>query len=678
MNEKVNMDIQYVKGVGEVRSKRFRRLGVDTLMALLRFYPRAYEDWSHIYTIFDAPEGETCCVDGVVAYPPEEKRISGGRLLVKTAATDGDNLLYLLFFNNRYVADALREGESYLFYGKIERDPYSGHLQMISPQYRKKGLTPPVMQPIYHQTEKLSSKTIANCVRAALQAAGGDIEETLPLSLLQKYRLLPLREALERIHFPRNEADVEASRRRLAFEELLTLELGLLGQRGKEKKGYVIQDHSAAFEQLLPFTMTGAQQRAVQTIAKDMADGGVMRRLLQGDVGSGKTAVAASAVFSCVKSGCQAAIMAPTEVLAGQHFRTFLKFFDQTDIRTAVLVGSMNKKSKDAVKKQLEQGHIDCIIGTHALIQKDVVFHKLGLVITDEQHRFGVGQRTALAEKGIDPHLLVMSATPIPRTLGLIIYGDMDISILDELPKGRKPVKTYLVDESYRPRLYRFLEKHFEKGQQGYIICPLVEQGEQESMLMPAEEYYEYLKKEVFPNRRLGLLHGKMKPADKDRVMRQFSEGELDCLIATTVVEVGVDVPNATVMLIENADRFGLSQLHQLRGRVGRGRESSTCVLISSNQNPKTEERLRILCSVTDGFRIADEDLRLRGPGDFFGQRQHGLPELKIADLCEDTRMLRAARTIADEILTEDPALQKEENRPLRQAVAEMFHGTGA
>ena len=678
MNEKVDRDIQYVKGVGEVRAKRFRRLGVDTLMALLRFYPRAYEDWSHIHAMADAPEGEVCCVEGIIAEPPEERRIGGGRLLVKTEATDGETLLRLVFFNNRYAADALREGEAYLFYGKTERDPYSGQRQMISPQYRKKGAAPLSMQPIYHQTDKLPSKTIARCVRAALDTAGDLLPETLPSWMLEKYKLLPLQAALEAIHFPRSEADVAAARRRLAFEELLTLETGLLMQREKEKKGIVIGDYSAAFEALLPFTMTGAQVRAVQTLAADMASGGVMRRLLQGDVGSGKTAVAAAAVYSCVKSGCQAAVMAPTEVLAGQHFRTFLKFFENTEIRTAILSGSMSKKSKDEVKQQLAEGHIDCVIGTHALIQQDVVFHRLGLVITDEQHRFGVGQRAALANKGADPHLLVMSATPIPRTLGLIIYGDMDLSILDELPKGRKPVKTYLVDESYRPRLYRFLEKHFAKGQQGYIICPLVEQGGQESLLMPAEEYYAYLQREVFPDRRLGLLHGKMKPAEKERVMRQFSEGELDCLVATTVVEVGVDVPNATVMLIENADRFGLSQLHQLRGRVGRGQESSTCVLISGSRSPKTQERLAILCATTDGFRIADEDLRLRGPGDFFGQRQHGLPELKIADLCEDTRILRAAREIAEKLLAEDPALQKEENRRLRDAVVEMFRSTGA
>lgn len=673
MNMQWNRDIQYVKGVGEVKARSFRRLGVDTLLALLRFYPRAYEDWSKIYAVADAPEGIPCCVSGVLAFPPETKRLPGNRILVRTALVDGAEVLGIVFFNNKYVVSSLHEGEEYIFFGKVERDSYSGGRQMVSPRFQPKGVSEGYLHPIYRQTEKLNSAAIARCVRHALELSEGQLQETLPDYLLKKYRLLPLREALWGIHFPKSEEEMENARRRLAFEELLTLELGLLARRPDGKPGIVLSHSAKDFTAKLPFTLTGAQKRAIGEISSDLASGGVMRRLLQGDVGSGKTVVAAAAVYSCVKSGYQAALMAPTEVLAGQHFRTFLQFFENSGIRTAILSGSMSKKSKDALKQALLAGEINFVVGTHALIQQDVAFRNLALVITDEQHRFGVGQRTALAEKGTDPHMLVMSATPIPRTLGLIIYGDMDITVLDELPRGRQPVETYLVDASYRPRLYRFLEKHFQSGQQGYIICPLVEEGGAESVLIPAEEYYEYLQKEVFPNRRIGLLHGKMKSAEKDRVMLRFQEGQIDCLVATTVVEVGVDVPNATVMLIENADRFGLSQLHQLRGRIGRGTEKSTCVLISNNQSHDTQERLQIICQSTDGFHIAEEDLRLRGPGDFFGERQHGLPTLKIADLVNDTNMVTAAHQIAEKILQNDASLSLPENAPLQEAVRQMF-----
>ena len=664
-------DIQYVKGVGEGRARLFRRLGIGTVGELLRFYPRAYEDWSRVFSPGDAPEGALCCVRGFLAYPPETRRIAGNRILVKTALVDDGAFLDIVFFNNKYVADKLRQGEEYLFFGKPEKDPYGGGLQMVSPQFQPVSDEGVGLHPIYHQTDRLNTRAIAKCVRTVLDGMG-EIPDPIPQRVVDRYRLLPLRDALEKIHFPQTEADISAARRRLAFEELLLLELGMLASRPAKTGGLHIADHSAAFASLLPFRMTGAQSRAVREIMADLDSGGVMRRLLQGDVGSGKTAVAASVVYSCVKSGFQAAMMAPTEVLAGQHFRTFLNFFDGTDIRVAALSGSMTKKSKDEVKKRLLSGEIDFVVGTHALIEADVEFKNLALVITDEQHRFGVKQRTALAEKGADTHMLVMSATPIPRTLGLIIYGDMDVSVLDELPAGRIPIKTYRVPSSYRPRLYKFLEKHFNAGRQGYIICPMIEEGENAADLIPAEEYYEYLQRQVFPNRRLGLVHGKLKAAEKERTMADFADGKLDLLVSTTVIEVGIDVPNATVMIIENADRFGLSQLHQLRGRVGRGKYESFCVLVSDNQNPETDARLNVMCETNDGFRIADEDLRLRGPGDFFGERQHGLPLLKIADMMNDTAMLVEARKTA-EAITADGGLDKPENRALKAAVNALF-----
>lgn len=668
----IGTDIKFLKGVGDVRAKLFRKLGVGNIAALLRFYPRAYENWSEIYSIENAPEDVYCCIQGTVAFPCEVRRIQGGRLIVRTAIADGPESLNITFFNNKYVASKLNEGEEYIFFGKVEKDRYGRGKQMISPKFQALSASSPALHPMYRQTEKLNSGIIAKCVRNALDSVD-DIGETLPDYLIEKYKLLPLAEALEKIHFPKNENDIADARRRLAFEEFLTLELGLMSMRPETKGGIPIENRSDEFEKMLAFTLTNAQKRCINEIADDMKDGKIMRRLVQGDVGSGKTAVSAAVVYSCVKNGYQAAMMAPTEVLAGQHYRTFLSFFEKTDIKVAVLTGSMTKKSKDEVKKRLVSGEIDFVIGTHALIQSDVEFKNLALVITDEQHRFGVRQRNALAEKGRLAHMLVMSATPIPRTLGLIIYGDMDISVIDELPKGRQPVDTFSVDASFRPRLYKFLEKHFAEGRQGYVICPLVEEGESESELIPAEDYYKYLKEEIFPDRRVGLLHGKMKPLEKDRVMADFSEGKTDLLVATTVVEVGVDVPNATVMIIENADRFGLSQLHQLRGRIGRGEGKSTCVLVSSTSNPETRERLNIIVNSSDGFKIADEDLKLRGPGDFFGFRQHGLPLLKIADITQDSRILYAAKNIAENILNRDPELSLPVNLPLRRAVDELF-----
>ena len=469
------------------------------------------------------------------------------------------------------------------------------------------------------------------------------------------------------------------ARRRLSCEELYVLQTGMMLLRGRNRKqaGCQIQkDCSEGFFSLLPFSPTGAQRRAVKEAIEDMKKPQPMNRLLQGDVGSGKTAVAAAVAHTCAENSFQCAIMAPTEILAAQHYRTFCKLLESTDLRVELLVGSTPAKEKKRIKEGLLSGEINLVIGTHALIQKDVQFRNLGLVVTDEQHRFGVGQRSALGGKGLNPHTLVMSATPIPRTLALIIYGDLDISILDELPAGRQKIETFAIDSSIRQRAYGYVKKHLDEGRQGYIICPLVEESDV-SELKAAEEVAEKLRREDFKGYTVGLLHGKMKAAEKDEVMREFAAGNIQLLVSTTVVEVGVDVPNSVIMVIENAERFGLSQLHQLRGRVGRGEHKSTCILISDAKGKTAQHRLKTMCKTTTGFEIADEDLKLRGPGDFFGARQHGLPEMKIADLSSDMELLKQAQRAAKETLDLDPALRSEKNAPLKRAVLELYETVG-
>ncbi len=667
-----DVHIQYLKGVGPARAKLFHKLGIDTVGALLHFFPRTYENWKDTVSILEAAPDRQVCIKAIVAQKPEEHRTAGGRLLTKTEATDGSWVMTLTFFNNRYVKNQLEEGQEYLFFGKIQDSIYGGR-EMLSPRFVKaEGGTG--LHPIYHQTESLNAKAIAKCVRTALDTFPDLLQESLPESVLKKYRLLGLREAVEKIHFPQSEDDINAARRRLIYEELLVLQLGLLRIRSdkNESEAPAMQtDFTREFISLLPFTPTAAQARAIAECAADMQKNKPMNRLLQGDVGAGKTAVAAALVYSAAKNGCQAAVMAPTEVLAEQHANTFSAFFKGTDLRCALLTGTVPAAQKRQIKAALKAGEIDLLVGTHAILQSDVEFANLGLVVTDEQHRFGVEQRAALRSKGNTPHTLVMSATPIPRTVALVIYGDLDISILDELPKGRKPILTYAVDTSYRPRLYKFIKKHIDDGGQGYIVCPLVEEGETDRV--SAQVLYEKLAANEFKNYRVGLLHGKIKPKEKEEIMRRFSSGEIQLLICTVVVEVGIDVPNASVMLIENAECFGLSQLHQLRGRIGRGQRQSHCVLVSDAKNDVSQRRFRILCDTNDGFRIADEDLQLRGPGDFFGARQHGLPSLKIADLTTDSRILHTAQSDAKHILSEDPLLEKQENKGLQAAVGALF-----
>ena len=667
-----NTDIKYLKGVGSVRAESFKKLSVDTVGALLRNYPRNYEDWNKIYPIREAPIGENCCVKAIVSQAPVKVKIPGGRLLTKTTVTDGFGLLNITFFNNKYISNMLKEGEEYYFFGKIGINRYSAR-EMVSPTFRAETKDTGII-PIYQQSGTLNSKTIEKCVRQALGEIG-EIPEFLPEGVISENSLCSLDYAIRNIHFPESYEALERARNRLIFDELFALQLGLLSIKSLNSENItdcvVKLDKTEEFCRLLPFEMTRAQKKAVGEAIDDMRKTEPMNRLLQGDVGSGKTAVAAALVYTAAANGFQSAMMAPTEVLAEQHYRTFQRLFGGTDIKVCLLTGSMKQGEKRVIKEKLESGEIDFAIGTHALIQQDVGFARLGLVITDEQHRFGVNQRTSLLQKGNNPHVYVMSATPIPRTLAMIIYGDLNVSVLDELPAGRQAVETYRVGQEYHERIYKYIKKHLDAGRQGYIVCPLIEEGD--SDIVPAEEYYKILSAGAFSDYRVGLLHGKMKPAEKDRIMRDFAAGAIQLLVSTVVIEVGVDVPNACIMVIENAERFGLSQLHQLRGRIGRGTEKSTCILVSDAQNEEAKQRFDILCETTDGFKIADVDLKMRGPGDFFGKRQHGLPRLALADILSDTRLLFQAQKSAAGIIADDRSLSKPENARLRRQVETMF-----
>lgn len=671
--------VQYLKGVGEHRAALFDRLGVRTVGDLLRHYPRGYEDWSAPLSIDEAPFGEPCCVCASLVGEVKEHRVRPGMVLYRCLMTDGRSRLQVTLFNNRFLAQKLRRGRDYLLYGQVAG---TYHLrEMASPQIEEAALGKRI-RPLYPQTEGLPSRTIEKAVSAAMEGLGAALDqEILPPTLLREYELCPRGEALRAIHFPAGQEQLDRARRRLVFEELLLLQLGLLRLKGRargETAAVIETDYTDEFARLLPFSLTGAQRRAIGDCVADLRRGRPMSRLIQGDVGSGKTAVAAGVAYTLVRSGWQVAMMAPTEILAEQHRASLSRLLAPAKIPVGLLTGSLPAAEKREVRAGLRDGSLPLVVGTHALLSEGVQFDRLGLVITDEQHRFGVGQRAALAAKGENPHLLVMSATPIPRTLALIVYGDLDISVLNELPPGRQPVATYAVGSDKRERAYAYIRKHIDEGRQAYIVCPLVEeQEESDSALQAATTYLRQLQNGPFAGYSLGLLHGRMKSAEKEAVMAAFARGEISVLVATTVIEVGVDVPNAVLILIENAERFGLAQLHQLRGRVGRGRYASTCILISDARNEEARRRLRVMCETNDGFRIADEDLRLRGPGDFFGNRQHGLPHLKLASLSDDMGLFRQAQAAAAALVGADPLLSLPEHGALAQAVNELFAGVG-
>lgn len=663
-------DIRFLKGVGEKRAELLQKKGIDTVGALLRFYPRAYLDWQNITPISECLEGENVCVRAEIISPVKTVNIRRGMTLYKFAAADDSGVIEVTLFNRKYLAENLRQGRSYLFYGKLG---YGITLrQMSSPEIMPAEYMG--IEPVYAATEGLSSKTIEKIMKNALVYADG-MADVIPESIREKNRLCDFKTALKSIHFPLERQALESAKRRLVFEELFVLQTGLmfLKRRKRELAGCTVKKNLLEeFKKTLSFKLTGAQERVINDCLFDMMSPRPMNRLIQGDVGSGKTAVAAALMYISAGNGFQSALMAPTELLAEQHFKTLCKITANSGIKCALLTGSLTKRQKDEVKAGLKSGEIKVAVGTHALLTDDVEFENLGLVVTDEQHRFGVGQRGRLSAKGNNPHTLVMSATPIPRTLGLIIYGDLDISIIDEYPAGRQKIATYCVDSSYNARVYNYIKKFIAEGRQAYIVCPLVDENEALG-IKSASEYFKELSENQFKNYTVGLLHGKMKPKDKENVMRRFAAGEIQLLISTTVIEVGIDVPNAALMVIENAERFGLSQLHQLRGRIGRGEYSSACILISDVKSGDTKRRLDVIKNNTDGFKIADEDLKLRGPGDFLGSRQHGLPDMKIADIFADRETLHLAGKEAEELIKRDPALHDPENSGLRTEIAALF-----
>ena len=670
--------VRYLKGVGPKTAERFEKLGILTLSDLLCHYPRRYLDFSKPYSIAEAPADTECVVKAEVFAKPGGRILPGGRRMERITAGDDVSSLEITWFNNPYAAQKLELGQEYYFQGIVT----GGMLrrQMVNPQVRTDAqVKSSPFEAVYPQTEGLTSSAIAKCVRQLLPHAEL-LPDPLPSEMLKKYRLLSKADAVRAIHCPATEEEAFAARRRLIYEELLVLQLGIgrMKNHGAASTGAPMKKADASpFWESLSFSPTGAQRRAVEEILTDMSGETSMNRLLQGDVGSGKTLVAAAAIWACIRAGYQAALLAPTEILASQHAENLNRLLSPFGMRVALLTGGMKAAARRTTLAAIRDDEADLIVGTHAILSEGVEFARLGLAVVDEQHRFGVRQRGLLAEKAANPHLLVMSATPIPRTLGLLMYGDLDISILDELPPGRKPVKTRCITGKKRADLYGFLDREIDSGRQAYIVCPAIEDAGG-SGLNAVKSYYEDIAKVYLPDRRVGLMHGKLKPKEKAEVMDDFKSGRLDALVSTTVIEVGVDVPNATVMVIENAERYGLSALHQLRGRVGRGAAESWCFLVSDNASESVQKRLKFLCSTSDGFAVAQYDLETRGPGDFFGSRQHGLPTLQIADLMNDTRTLHAAQSEAVALLAEDPLLERPEHALLARQVEQMFDKAGA
>jgi len=667
--------VTILKGVGAARAKQFENLNIRTLGDLICHFPRGYEDRTVLKTI-DALEPDVpACFKAVVMNTPRTSHIRKGLDLTKVQVADHTARLNLTFFNSRYVSDNLIYGREYIFYGAVSGD-FIGY-NMTNPVFESvdaPGITTRRVLPIYPLTAGLSNAMVLKAVTQAL-AICDPPAEILPPEIRERYGILPAEKAYRAIHEPKSMEEAEQAKKRLIFEEFFVFSAGLSlmrAARGAKKVEPFGQTEMDAFYRTLPFTLTGAQRRAIEEILGDFRKGAPMNRLVQGDVGSGKTMVAAAAAYCAGKNGKQTALMAPTEILAEQHYASLKALFAPLGIPVALLTGSMTPKQKRAVREEIASGEARVVVGTHALITDSTAFHNLGLVIADEQHRFGVAQRSRLSEKGEDPHLLVMSATPIPRTLALLMYGDLDVSILDELPPGRESVDTFLVTESYRPRINAFIRKQVAEGHQCFIVCPAVEENE-ELGVKAATAWAETLQRTVFPDLRISLLHGQMKGGEKEAAMEAFARGEADVLVATTVIEVGVDVPNATLMVIEDADRFGLSQLHQLRGRVGRGKAKSFCILTTHNRNPETQQRLKALCKTTDGFRIAEEDLKLRGPGDFFGSRQSGLPTFRVADLSFDLGTLKEAQAASAQWIEEYGASDTPEAAALRERIGELF-----
>lgn len=670
----MDRSVQYVKGVGEARAKLLKRLGIETVGDLLHHFPRAYKDRSRVVPIGELTEGESACVCAEVASPVTSYRGSGGRQISKFTIADDTGVLQVTFFNAKYVN--VSQGETYRFYGKAERLGRRFFLTnpvIESPDSRVK--TGRIL-PVYGLTEGLQNAAVIRMVENALRYAD-ELPETLPAGILETHALMGIREAYRAVHAPRDVQELTDARRRLAFEELFTLSLGLAmlkKDRGEAGERLPLPD-MAPFYAALPFALTGAQRRAIDEALADMtsASGVAMRRMVQGDVGSGKTMVAAALAYAAARGGAQSAMMAPTEILARQHYVGLSALLEPLGVRVGLLTAGLPLSERRKTRERLAAGDIDFVIGTHALLSEGVTFSRLRLVVTDEQHRFGVRQRARLREKAeLPPHMLVMSATPIPRTLAMVLYGDMDLSVIDELPPGRIPIDTRAPSEESRDAVYGFMRRQLDRGRQAYVVCPVIGETENEE-LKAAEVFAEELQSRYFSGYRVALLHGRLSPREKDEVMDGFTQGRIHVLVATTVIEVGVNVPNANMMVIENAERFGLSQLHQLRGRVGRSDKKSYCVLLSRSASQTTRERLDVMCRTNDGFEIAREDLRIRGPGEFFGERQSGVPGLRIAELGADMKLLADAHEAALSLLTRDPELSAPENAALREQVYQLF-----
>ncbi len=672
--------IAEISGIGEQKAKALSRLGLHTVGDLLRHFPRGYEDRTRWYGIPDAPSGEAVCVTAMVAGPVRVSHIRKGLKLSKVLVVDSRGSMDVTFFNRPYIGQSLNVGEEYVFFGVAEGTGLRRSMTNPVVEPAGKARFTGCIMPVYHLTAGISNNLLAGLARNAAQWCAQEVEECLPAALREEYGLADVAFSMRNLHFPENWEALELARRRVLFEELLCFSCGLalLRERRRDANGPVLAAvQEEAFFAGLPFALTDTQRRAVVELGRDLEDEHPMNRLLQGDVGSGKTVVAAYGLYRAAKNGFQSALMAPTEILAAQHFRTISALLSPMGIRVGLLTASMKAADKRAVRAALAEGALDVIVGTHAILSAQVAFSRLGLVVADEQHRFGVEQRAALVGKGEEkrrPHVLVMSATPIPRTLSLILYRDLDVTVLDGMPPGRKPVKTYLVGEEMRARIYRFIHRLTGEGRQVYIVCPMIEEGEEATASLKSVTAYEReLRTRLFPDRSVALLHGRMKPQARQAVMEAFAAGETQILVSTTVIEVGVDVPNAVLMVVENAERFGLSQLHQLRGRVGRGADASYCILMSDSRSNESLERLKVLVRTGDGFAIAEEDLRQRGPGDVFGSRQHGLPLVKAADLAGDVRLLQQAQGAAEQLMIAHPGLEGAELAPLRARVDRMF-----
>ena len=673
----LDKDVKYVKTVGPNRVKLLNKLNIYTLKDLIEYYPRDYEDRSKPKNLYECTDGEEVLIEAMAAGRITEMhkgRMTISRLIVK----DQTGTCYMTWFNQGYLRDKFQPGRMYRFFGKISNK--NGRLEMNSPVYDEidQSKNTGKIIPIYPLTYELKQNTLRKIIENGLAEVKGKLPETLPEYILKENNLWDINNTIERIHFPIEFSDFNKARERLVFEELLTTQLALL----KLKNNYEHETDGIQFSKdvymsdvinILPFKLTKAQLRVLEEIDRDMESNKPMNRLLQGDVGSGKTVVAMIAAYKAVKSGYQATIMAPTAILASQHLESFQGILEELGIKTELLISSVTKKKKSEILEKLQSGEIDILIGTHAILEENVVFKNLGLVVTDEQHRFGVKQRGTIASKGQNPDVIAMSATPIPRTLALILYGDLDISIIDELPPNRKKIETYAVRKNMEERVNNFIRKQITEGRQAYIVCPLVEENEDMEGLQSVIELAERYQKETFSEYKVAYLHGKMKPKEKDEIMERFKNGEIQILIATTVIEVGVNVPNSSIMVVENAERFGLAQLHQLRGRVGRGEYQSYCILKYEGNSETIRQRMKVMCDTNDGFIISEKDLELRGSGDFFGTEQHGLPEFKIANLFEDIAVLKKVQRLALKIMEDDPLLEKEKNAKLNDLVKEKF-----